>query len=117
MARRPSNPLSEHARALQEEHERILREMAETEKALRQKPKAPARTKPEPERKVRINTSVAASINLPRPHDHIYRGGGSGPRRATRRRKTDARLAQIKFLLLCLLLAALVLFVWKNLPG
>ncbi len=67
MARRPSNPLSEHARALQEEHERILREMAETEKALRQKPKAPARTKPEPERKVRINTSVAASINLPRP--------------------------------------------------
>ena len=118
MARRPSNPLSEHARLLQEQHERILREMAAAEKALRQTPKAAARAKPGTERKVRLNSSVAASINLPRPPDHIYRGGGTRPpRRAARRRKTDARLAQIKFLLLCLLLAALVLFVWKNLPG
>jgi hypothetical protein len=118
MARRTSNPLSEHAQRLQEEHERVLREMAAAEKALRQKPKMPARPKAEPERKVRINTSVAAAINLPRPPDHTYRGGTTRtPRRATRRRKTDARLAQIKFLLLCLLLAALVLFVWKNLPG
>lgn len=113
MARRSSNPLSEHAQRLQEEHDRVLREVAAAEKALRQKPKAAA--KPAPEKKVRLNTHVAAAITLPRPQDHIYRGGTS--RRATRRRKTDARLAQVKFLLLCLLLAALVLFVWKNLPG
>ena len=118
MARRTSNPLSEHARHLQEEHDRILREVAAAEKALRQKPKAADRPKAEPVRKVRINAAVAASINLPRPPDHTDRGGSARqPRRATRRRKTDARLAQIKFLLLCLLLAALVLFVWKNLPG
>jgi hypothetical protein len=116
MARRSSNPLSEHAQRLQEEHDRVLRELAAAEKAMRQKPKAAA--KPAPEKKVRLNTSVAAAITLPRPQDHIYRGGTPRtPRRATRRRKTDARLAQIKFLLLCLLLAALVLFVWKNLPG
>lgn len=94
-----------------------MREMAAAEKALRQKPKPAPRAKPEPENKVRINSNVAA-IGLPRPQEHIYRGGSApAPRRATRRRKTDARLAQIKFLLLCLLFAALVLFVWKNLPG
>jgi hypothetical protein len=32
MARRPSNPLSEHARLLEEEHARIMRELAEAEK-------------------------------------------------------------------------------------
>jgi hypothetical protein len=117
MPRRPSSPLSEHAQRLQDEHDRILREMAEAEKALRQKPKPAPRAKPEPERKVRLNNNVAA-LSLPRPQEHIYRGGTvRTPRRAARRRKTDARLAQIKFLLLWLLLAALALFVWKNLPG
>jgi hypothetical protein len=53
---------------------------------------------------------------LPRPADHLIRGA-SGRRRPVRRRKTDARIAQIKFLILCLILASLVLFVWKNLPG
>jgi hypothetical protein len=113
--RSPSSPLSEHAQKLQEEHERIMREVAAAEKALRQKPKAAP--KAEPERKVRLN-NIVAPISLPRPQEHIYRGGGSkAPHRATRRRKTDARLAQIKFLLLCLLLVALLLFVWRNLPG
>jgi hypothetical protein len=112
--RSPSSPLSAHAQKLQEEHDRIMREVAAAEKALRQRPKTPA-PKPEPERKVRINNVAAA---LPRPQDHIYRDGTvRTPRRATRRRKTDARLAQIKFLLLCLLLVALLLFVWRNLPG
>lgn len=116
MARRSSNPLSEHAQRLREEHERVLREMAAAEKALRQKPKVSARPKAEPERPVKIRNVTA--LSLPRPQDHIYRDGTvRTPRRATRRRKTDARLAQIKFLLLCLLLAGLVLFVWKNLPG
>jgi len=117
MARRPSNPLSEQAQRLQEQYDRTLRELAEAEKALRRKPKAPTPTKPAPERKVRIN-SVAAAISLPRPQEHTYRGGTSrAPQRNTRRRRTDARLAQVKFLLLCLLLAALFIFVWKHLPG
>lgn len=94
-----------------------MRELAAAEKALRQKPKPAPQPKVEPDRKVRLNSNVVP-ISLPRPQEHIYRGGTvRTPRRAARRRKTDARLAQIKFLLLCLLLAALVLFVWKNLPG
>jgi hypothetical protein len=116
MARRPPSPLSEHAQKLQEEHDRILRELAAAEKALRQKPKAAPRPNPDTERKVKIRN--VAALDLPRPKEHLYRGGKSPtPRRTTRRRKTDARLAQIKFLLLCLLLAALFLFVWNNLPG
>lgn len=115
--RSPSNPLSEHAQKLQEEHERILRELAAAEKALRQRPKQQA-PKPETERKVRLNSTIAAAISLPRPQEHIYRGGTvRSARRATRRRRTDARLAQIKFLLLCLLLVAILLFVWRNVPG
>jgi hypothetical protein len=115
MARRPtSNSLSEHAARLQAEQDRLMREMAEAEKALRQKPKV-ARPRPEPERRVRLNNNVA-SLDLPRPADHLIRGA-SGRRRPVRRRKTDARIAQIKFLILCLILASLVLFVWKNLPG
>ena len=117
MARRPSNPLSEQAQLLQEQYEQNLRELAHAEKALRRKPKTTAPTKPSAERKVRLN-NVAAAISLPRPQEHTFRGGTPrAPRRNTRRRKTDARLAQIKFLLLCLLLAGLVIFVWKHLPG
>ena len=116
MARRPSSPLSEHARLLEEEHARILRELAETEKTLRQRPKPKPKPAPE-QRKVRLN-NVAAVTLPPRPHDHIFRdGSGQPPRRAGRRRKADARYAQIKFLLLCLLFVGLMLFVWKNLPG
>jgi hypothetical protein len=117
MARRPSNPLSEQAQLLQEQYEQTLRELADAEKALRRKPKAAAPAKPAPERKVRLN-NMPAAISLPRPQEHTFRGGASrAPRRNTRRRKTDARLAQVKFLLLCLLLAGLVIFVWKHLPG
>jgi hypothetical protein len=115
MPRRPSNPLSDHVRHLEEEHERIMREMAEAEKALRQKPKS-SRPKPEPERRTRINNF--ATITMPRPEDHLFPGGKTRPsKRPFRRRKPEARLAQIKFLLLCLLLATIVLFVWRNLPG
>lgn len=116
MARRSSNPLSDHVQRLEQEQARLMREMAAAEKAMRQKPKV-ARPQSVPERKVRLNT--VAAIDLPRPKDHRFIGGSlpTRQRRKTRRPKTDARLAQIKFLLLCLLLAALVLFVWRNLPG
>jgi len=117
MARRPSNPLSEQAQLLQEQYDRTLRELADAEKALRRKPKTAPPVKPAPERKVRLN-NVAAAISLPRPQEHTFRGGTArAPQRNTRRRKTDARLAQIKFLLLCLLLADLFIFVWKHLPS
>ncbi|MEX0675678.1 MAG: hypothetical protein WEC73_05940 [Chthoniobacterales bacterium] len=115
MARRSSNPISDHVRRLQGEQERLMREMAEAEKALRRKPKT-ARPRAMPERKTRLNSNVAA-LDLPRPKDHLIRGGVTSQRRPARRRKTDARIAQIKFLLLCLILASIVLFVWKNLPG
>jgi hypothetical protein len=114
MARPSSNPISDHVRRLQEEQERLMREMAEAEKALRRKPKT-ERPRPAPERKVRLNN--VAALDLPRPKDHLIRGGETPRRRPARRRRTDARMAQIKFLLLCLILASLVLFVWKNLPG
>lgn len=115
MPRDTSNALSEHVRRLKQEQERVLREMAEAERALRQKPKT-ARSKPVPERKVRINN--VAAIELPRPRDPLAGPGRpSSSRRVPRRTRAQARYEQIKFLLLCLLLAALVLFVWKNLPG
>jgi hypothetical protein len=113
MARQTPNPISDHVRRLQEEQDRLMREMAEAEKALRRKPK-PARPAPAPGRKVRLNN--VAALDLPRPKDHLIRGGGS-QRHPTRRRKPDARAEQIKFLLLLLILAALLVFVWKNLPG
>ncbi len=115
MSRRSSNPLSDHVQRLQEEQERIKREMAEMEKALRQKPK-PSRPKPQPERRMRINN--VATIGIPRPQDHLYPGGKTRlNKHKYRRPKYEARVAQLKFLLLCLLLATLLLFVWRNLPG
>ena len=117
MPRRSSNPLSEHVQRLQDEQARILREMAEAEKALRRKPKPSARPVAAP-RNVRINNNVTA-INLPRPKDHRFLGAsGQLPvRRTGRRPKADARMAQIKFLILCLIFFGLLLFVWRNLPG
>jgi hypothetical protein len=116
MPRRSSNPLDEHVQRLQAEQERLKREMALAEKALRRKPKA-ARPALAPERRHRLNN--VAALDLPRPQEHIFRNVERGPARTrpARRRKTDARYAQIKFLVLCLLLAALLVFLWRNLPA
>ena len=117
MERRPSNPLSEQAQLLQAQYEQTLRELADAEKALRRKPKDAPPAKPAPVRKVRLN-NVSSALSLPRPQEHTFRGSTLRlPQRNTRRRKTDARLAQVKFLLLCLLLAGLFIFLWKHLPG
>lgn len=113
MSHRAQNPISDQARQLAEEHARILRELADAEKALRQKPK-PAKPKPAaaPKPRVRINT-VAPTISPLYGDPRTERT----PRRNARRRRVDARVAQIKFLMLCLLLVGLMLFLWKNLPG
>ena len=97
---------------MQEEHERLAREMAEAEKALRIQSR-PVRPKLEPERKLRINSFTAHELP-PRPKEHTFPGGRIS-RGQKRRRKTEARIEQVKFLVLCLLFAAVVLFVWKNL--
>ncbi|MEI7865776.1 MAG: hypothetical protein WCI38_10430 [Chthoniobacterales bacterium] len=86
--------------------------MADAEKTLRIKSR-PARPKLEPERKLRINSFTAYELP-PQPKAHTF-PGGRVPLSHKRRRKTEARLEQIKFLVLCLLFAAFVLFVWKNL--
>lgn len=113
MSRRAQNPISDQARQLAEEHARILRELADAEKALKQKPKA-AKPKPAaaPKPRVRINT-VAPTISPTYGEPRSART----PRRNARRTRVDARVAQIKFLMLCLLLVGLMLFLWKNLPG
>ena len=115
MARQTPNAFSEHVQRLEEERIRIAREMEEAEKVLRQKPK-PSRPKAPTERKVRLNT--VATIDLPRPKDHRFLGGSEPPaRRPHRRPKSDARMAQLKFLILCLILAVLLLFFWGRLGG
>lgn len=115
MSRRSQGPLSEHVQRLQAEQERLEREMAEAEKMLRRKPKPAPRAKAVPERQFRMNT---AALDLPRPSDHRIRGASDTVgRRPARRRKSDARYAQIKFLLLCVLLAMLLIFLWRNLPA
>lgn len=118
MARKPSNPLSEHVQRLEEERARLMREMAAAEKALRQKPKI-TRPDPTPGRRIRLNN--VATMELPQPIGHRTLGGSAPsrrrPRHQPRRTRTEARLAQIKFILLCLLLATLLLLLWRSFPG
>ncbi len=110
-----SNPLSEQKQRLAAEQARIARELAAAEKMARQKAK-PVRAPLEPERKLRVSTAPQR-ILPPRPQEHLFPGGRvRTTRKQFRRRKTEARLEQIKFLVLCFLFAALILFVWKNLP-
>ncbi len=119
MARRSPSPLSAYEEHLRAEQARIAREVAEAEKALRRTPKTAPQTKPEPERKVRLNNVAGLQLHLPRPQDHIIRDAGSVASRrrsSPRRRKSDVRQAQMNFLLLCLLLAAIALFVYLKLP-
>ena len=86
------------------------------EKMARQKPK-PVRVALEPEKKLKVSTAHSRNILPPRPQEHLFPGGRvRTTRKQFRRRKTEARLEQIKFLVLCFLFAALILFVWKNLP-
>jgi len=115
MPRPTSNPLSEQKQRIAAEQARIAREVAAAEKVARQKPK-PARATLEPERKIRV---IAAQQRVlpPRPPEHLFPGGRvRTTRKQFRRRKTEARLEQVKFLVLCFAFAALVLFVLKNLP-
>jgi hypothetical protein len=116
MPRPSSNPLSEQKQRLAAEQARIAKELAMAEKQARQKPK-PARAALEPARKLRVSTAPER-ILPPRPRDHLFPQGGRArtTRKQFRRRKTEARLEQIKFLLLCFLFAAVILFVWKNFP-
>jgi hypothetical protein len=116
MPRLSSNPLSEQKQRLAAEQARIAKELALAEKQARQKPK-PARAALEPERKLRVSTAPERLLP-PRPREHLFPQGGRvrTTRKQFRRRKTEARLEQIKFLLLCFLFAALILFVWKNFP-
>ena len=94
-----------------------MREVAAAEKALRQKPKVD-RPRAVPGKKIRMNV---AAIDLPRPIEHVIVGGSprqpASSRRATRQSKEAKRMAQIKFLLLCILLATFLLVAWRNFPG
>lgn len=115
MPRPSSNSLSEQKQHLAAEQARIARELAAMEKLARQKPK-PARAELEPGKRLRVNTTPGR-ILPPRPHEHLFpEGRVRTTRKKFRRRKTEARLEQIKFLMLCLIFAAVILFVWKNFP-
>ena len=116
MPRPSSNPLSEQKQRLAAEQARLAKELALAEKQARQKPK-PARADLEPGRKLRVSTAPER-ILPPRPREHLFPQGGRvrTTRKQFRRRKTEARLEQIKFLLLCFLFVALILFLWRNLP-
>lgn len=116
MPRPPSNSLSEQKRLLAAEQARIARELAEAEKLARRKPK-PVRASLEPSRRLRVSTAPE-HILPPRPAGHRFPGGDSPlpSRRKIRRPRAEVRFEQVKFLLLCLLFAALILIVWKNLP-
>lgn len=114
MPRSSSNPLTEQKQRLAAEQARIARELAAMEKLARQKPK-PERIKLEPARRLRVET-VQGRVLPPRPRDHIFPTGRTRtPRKKFRRRKTEAREAQMKFLVLCVILIGLLLFFWKNL--
>ena len=109
------NPLSEQKQRIAAEQARIARELAAAEKMARQKPK-PVRATLEPERKLKVST-VQQRVLPPRPTEHRFPGGRvRTTRKQFRRRKTEARLEQIKFLVLCLLFAAVIFFLLKNLP-
>ena len=116
MPRQTTNPLAEQMRQLAAEQARLERELAAAEKEARRKPR-PVRPSLEPGRRIKVNTGSAPVILPPRPITHQYPGEPvrtAGKKR--RKRKSEVRYERTKFLLLCVLLIALILFVWKNLP-
>ena len=115
MPRPTSSLLDEQKQRIAAEHARLVKELAAAEKVARQKAK-PVRPALEPERRLRVSVATPRVLP-PRPPEHLFPGGRvRTTRKQFRRRRTEARLEQVKFLVLCLLFAALILFVWKNLP-
>lgn len=119
MALRPKSPYSDHIERVQKEQARILREMAEAERAAKRKKKA-VTAKPVGVHKIRTTTSA---ITLPRPKDHRFVSAGEnrGVRSARRGRGRASRphevhAARLKFMLLCLFVAVLFFFLWRNAP-
>lgn len=116
MPRSTSSPLDEQKQRIAAQQARLAKELAAAEKMAKQQAK-PVRPTLEPERRLKVSTTLQRSVLPPRPTDHIFPGGRvRTPRKRLRRRSTEARLAQIKFVMLCLLFAALILFVWRNFP-
>jgi hypothetical protein len=116
MPRPTSSSLDDQRQRIAAEQARLAKELAAAEKMARQKPK-PVRPALEPEKRLKVSTAQPRNILPPRPQDHIFPGGRvRTTRKQFRRRRTEARLEQIKFLVLCFLFAALILFVWRNLP-
>lgn len=116
MPRPTSNSLDEQKQLIAAQQARLAKELAAAEKQARQKPK-PVRPSLEPERRLKVSTTHPRNVLPPRPQVHLFPGGRMRTtRKQFRRRKTEARLEQIKFLVLCFLFAAVLLFVWKNLP-
>lgn len=115
MPRSTTSLLDERRQRIEAEQALLARQLADAEKVARQKAKPPRATLV-PERKLKVSTTPE-KILPPRPRAHILPGGRMRTtRKQLRRRKTEARLQQIKFLVLCLLFASLILFVWRNLP-
>lgn len=115
MARRNSSPLTDAEKQLRELHARIEREEQQLRRIIKE---APRRRQAEKEqRNFRIKAETATVP--PQPADfRILKGGGPAPsRRRARTRRQDHRVAQVKFILLCILLAALALLVWRSLPA
>lgn len=117
MALRPRSPYSEDIDRVQKEHARILREMAEAERAAKRKSKSP---KPKPVGGYKLRANVPA-ITLERPKDHRIVRGGDTPRAARAGRRPgrgprDVNAARVKFMLLCLFVVLLFFFLWRNAP-
>ncbi|MFZ9933523.1 MAG: hypothetical protein ACO3G9_10050 [Chthoniobacterales bacterium] len=116
MPRPSSNSLSEQKKLLAARQALLAKELAMAEKQARQKAK-PARATLEPERRLRVSTTPDRVLP-PRPREHLFPQGERvrTTRNKFRRRKTEAKIQQIKFLLLCLIFVTLIVLIWKNFP-
>ncbi len=117
MARRTPNPLSDAERRLAEMEERIRREEEELKRLINEAPKKRTTPAEPPPRRVRLDLATGhpppqpASFRIPQAY-----GRSERPVRGKRSRRQEQRMAQIKFLCLCILLAVMVLLLWRSLP-
>lgn len=118
MARKsPSNSLAAHVQRLEEQQAQLKQEMAEAERELRKKPRV-NRSSPSPDKRVRLNN--IATIAHPQPLGHRVLGENAGLQtRSRRKRQTrrEVRRDKILFMLLCLVLIVIAIFVAHNLFG
>lgn len=111
----PLNKLSSSTK-VDDEHRKLAKQQQELKKLEARLQKKLSRIPVEEQKRKKLQVAAAApSVSL--GPVRVPRSGAPSPRRGTTRLSRDMNAARIKFLVLCLILATILVMLWRAVPS